>query len=147
LPPAVGFILVNQRQPVHGGRGEVIVVICHVDWSNVLVDKYLHPGPRKPRTSISRPLLGAWVGDGSAFLAPGLVVRRRDREISPADVYHNLLVFAHVAKEDGTRQARLTTCNGTGGLEMRQTQIRKPTKRTTVKELDLRSPLGRILPF
>jgi hypothetical protein len=34
-----------------------------------------------------------------------------------------------------------------GGLEMRQTQIRKPTKRTTIKELDLRSPLGRILPF
>ncbi len=30
---------------------------------------------------------------------------------------------------------------------MRQTQIRKPTKRTTVQELDLRSPLGRPLPF
>jgi hypothetical protein len=30
---------------------------------------------------------------------------------------------------------------------MRQTQIRKPTKPTTIKELDLRSPLGRILPF
>lgn len=73
-------------------------------------------------------------------------VGRRDREISQADVYHNLLVFA-LAKQDGTRQARLSTCNHTGGLEMRQTQIRKPTKRTTVKELDLRSPLGRILPF
>jgi hypothetical protein len=87
------------------------------------------------------------VGDVSAFLPPQLVIRRRDREISQADVYHNLLVFAHVAKQDRTRQARLSTCNGTGGLEMRQTQIRKPTKRTTIKELDLRSPLGRILPF
>jgi hypothetical protein len=30
---------------------------------------------------------------------------------------------------------------------MRQIQIRKPTKRTTVRELDLRSPSGRLLPF
>lgn len=75
------------------------------------------------------------------------MVGRRDREISQANVYHNRLVSAHVAKQDGTRQARLSTCNRTGGLEMRQTQIRKPTKRTTIKELDLRSPLGRILPF
>jgi hypothetical protein len=74
------------------------------------------------------------------------VVCRRDREISQADVYHNRLVLALVAKQDGTRQARLSTALA-GGLEMRQTQIRKPTKRTTIKELDLRSPLGRILPF
>lgn len=30
---------------------------------------------------------------------------------------------------------------------MRQVQIKKPTKRTTVWELDLRSPAGRVLPF
>lgn len=30
---------------------------------------------------------------------------------------------------------------------MRQTQIRKPLKRTTVSVLDLRTPSGRLLPF
>jgi hypothetical protein len=30
---------------------------------------------------------------------------------------------------------------------MRQTQIRKPLKRTTVHVLDLRTPSGRLLPF
>ena len=30
---------------------------------------------------------------------------------------------------------------------MRQTQIRKPTKRTTVQVLDLRTPSGRTLPY
>jgi hypothetical protein len=30
---------------------------------------------------------------------------------------------------------------------MRQTQIRKPLKRTTVRVLDLRTPSGRLLPF
>jgi hypothetical protein len=30
---------------------------------------------------------------------------------------------------------------------MRQIQIRKPTKRTTVRDLDRRTPSGRILPF
>jgi len=30
---------------------------------------------------------------------------------------------------------------------MRQIQIRKPTKRTTVREIDLRTPSGRLLPY
>jgi hypothetical protein len=30
---------------------------------------------------------------------------------------------------------------------MRQIQIRKPTKRTTVAELDLRTPSGRVLAY
>ncbi len=30
---------------------------------------------------------------------------------------------------------------------MRQTQIRKSTKRTSPRELDLRTPTGRVLPF
>jgi hypothetical protein len=30
---------------------------------------------------------------------------------------------------------------------MRQIQIRKPAKRTTVLELDLRTPSGKILPY
>jgi hypothetical protein len=30
---------------------------------------------------------------------------------------------------------------------MRQIQDRKPTKRTTVRELDLRTPSGRLLPY
>ena len=30
---------------------------------------------------------------------------------------------------------------------MRQTQIRKPTRKPTGHELDLRSPSGRVLPF
>jgi hypothetical protein len=32
-------------------------------------------------------------------------------------------------------------------FEMRQIQIRKPAKRTTLRELDLRTPSGRVLPF
>jgi hypothetical protein len=30
---------------------------------------------------------------------------------------------------------------------MRQIQIRKPAKKTTPQELDLRTPSGRVLPF
>jgi hypothetical protein len=30
---------------------------------------------------------------------------------------------------------------------MRQIQIRKPVKRTTVVELDLRTPSGKVLPY
>jgi hypothetical protein len=32
-------------------------------------------------------------------------------------------------------------------VTMRQIQIRKPTKRTAVRDLDRRTPSGRILPF
>jgi hypothetical protein len=32
-------------------------------------------------------------------------------------------------------------------IDMRQIQIRKPVQKTTSRELDLRTPAGRVLPY